>query len=149
MPAAGDRRRFRLAPAGATMAPTGTKKELIRKTLEETYPRQVVPSGGFAALARTIGASRALVSSVASELGYTPATQRARRPNPSGCKHCGRETEPGKRMCAQCAVLTLTCDCCGRAFKRPRDRVMERERDPRYHGGIYCSRRCYFRRNDQ
>jgi hypothetical protein len=43
--------------------------------------------------------------------------------------------------------VTVACDSCGKLFERPRDRIFERERDPRYHGAMYCSRRCYFSRD--
>ena len=126
-----------------------SKKQQIRDVLEATFPQQVVPSGGFAAVARQTGSSRALVSIVAGELGWVAAAPVVRRARPGGCIHCAAAVEPGKRVCRRCAVITLTCDGCGQSFERPRDRVMERRRDPRYHGGTYCSRRCYLRRYDR
>lgn len=123
-----------------------TKKEQIALTLERWYPNQVVPVGGFTAVAAAVGASKPLVTTVARAQGYTSEAPHRVSQRRQGCKHCGRDVEPGKRVCAECRMVTLACDTCGRLFKRRRDRIFERERDPRYHGGMYCSKRCFYRR---
>jgi hypothetical protein len=123
-----------------------SKKQHIRDVLESSFPGHKVPTGGFAAIAKQTGASRALVSVVANETGWVAAQPVSRRARAEGCIHCAGAVEPGKRVCRQCAVVTLTCDGCGRLFERLRERVLERERDSRYHGGTYCSRRCYLQR---
>jgi hypothetical protein len=130
----------------ATATASQRKRDKVAETLQRWYPQHVVPTGGFTAVAAAVGASKPLVSVVARDLGYTSAAPHKRTRKPEGCKHCGREVEPGKRMCYECRQVTLACDTCGRLFKRRRDRVMERERDPRYQGGTYCSPRCYFKR---
>lgn len=130
--------------AEAAVAPT--KKDQIALKLERWFPSRVVASGGFTAIAKAVGASKPLVTTVARDLGFEPEQPYRRTRKEEGCKHCGSELEPGKRVCADCRELTLACDTCGQLFKRPRDRVFERERDPRYQGRTYCSRRCFFRR---
>jgi hypothetical protein len=124
-----------------------TKKELIQLTLEHWFPTHVVPTGGFTAVAQEVGASKPLVTNVARSLGFEAEAPKAATRRAEGCKHCGREVEPGKRTCAECRQVTVACNTCGKLFKRARDRLFERERDPRYHGAMYCSRRCYFNRD--
>jgi hypothetical protein len=123
-----------------------TKKELIEITLQHWFPTRVVPTGGFTAVAREVGASKPLVTTVARRLGFESEFPKGVSRRPEGCKHCGREVEAGRRTCEECRLVTVACDTCGTLFKRARDRLFERERDARYHGAMYCSRRCYFKR---
>lgn len=124
----------------------GTKTEQIACLLQQRFPERQVSSGGFIAIASELGASKALVTRVAQEHGFRPATPRRKSRRPEGCKHCGNPVEPGKRVCPDCMFVTVACDTCGRLFKRRRDQILERVRDPRYNDGVFCSRRCVHQR---
>ena len=123
-----------------------TKRKLIEAALESRFPGREVPVGGFVEIARGCDASKPMVSKVAKALGFRSANPHRASRRPEGCKHCGQEVEPGKRVCYECNYIAIACDTCGKIFRRRRDRLFERERDSRYADGMFCSRACVYER---
>jgi hypothetical protein len=117
------------------------KRDEIAAEFQRMFPDGHVPRGGITRLARTVGLSKTRVSTVAREMGIynPPVVDRGTGP----CEVCGKETKRPKRLCADCRVITLTCDACGKQFQRPRDRVLEKQYDPRYRGRVFCSWACF------
>lgn len=129
--------------AGGTMSRPGPrgKRSEVATEFARRFPDGNIPRGGLADVAEAVGLSKPRVSILARQMGIYGTAPPDR--GVGLCKLCGAPTPRPKRICKDCRVVNLTCDACGQLFTRPRDRVVEKQQDPRYKGRTFCCWTCY------
>jgi hypothetical protein len=124
----------------AKPGPKGKRHEIAAE-FAKRFPDGNIPRGALTEIAEAVGLSKPRVSILAREMGLYGSEPPERSVGP--CEACGRPMRRPKRICEDCRTVNLVCDACGKPFTRARDRVLEKQNDPRYRGRTFCSWTCF------